>query len=183
MSFELINTYPYEIDNFSLCFYIHYTNKDKSEEEVIESFFTLAAEEERFNRNDFNYNETKNTVSLMRTYDAIKLFKRFLANKARNPQGKTTFFALVEGIEDENNDIRSVEYKQQKDYIEYLNLSLFASKINENLNEATKQAIVRNARLIFVYNYLIIKSSVEESKHFYYILKAALVLKKTKDVF
>ncbi|MDN8806953.1 hypothetical protein Q0N68_14205, partial [Staphylococcus aureus] len=78
---------------------------------------------------------------------------------------------------------QAVEYKRQRDYIERLDLGLFFAKINENLNEVLRQAIVRNAIALTSENYLVFKPTGEEAKQFYYVLKASLIFNRVKEVF
>ena len=79
--------------------------------------------------------------------------------------------------------MQSVEYKRQRDYIERLDLGLFSAKINENLNEVLRQAIVRNAITLTSENYLVLKLTREEAKQFYYALKASLIFSRVEEVF
>lgn len=181
MSFKVKNIYPYEIDDFSLSLYFGYSSEDKPEEELIDSSFIAELEMLEFKKDDFKYNSKNDTFLLKESSEAIKLFKRFSSHKKINSQ--TTFFTRIKGFELEGTYLQAVEYKQQRDYIEKLDLGLFSAKINENLNEVLRQAIVRNAITLTSENYLVFKPTREEAKQFYYVLKASLIFNKVEEVF
>ena len=182
MSFEVQNIYPYEIDDFSMLFYLVYPSEDNlDEEEIINSFFISEIEMLEFDKDDFIYNTKKDTFSLRKNKEVLRLFRRFSANKEL--QTKNTFFTRIKGVEIKSNDVQTVEYKKQKEYIERLDLNLFAEKISESLNEVIKQAIAYNAISLLSENYLLIKSSRKESKRFYSVLKTTLFFNKTKELF
>ena len=174
MSFKVKNIYPYEIDDFTLSFYFGYSSEDKPEEELIDSsFLVVEFEILEFKKDDFKYNRKSDTFLLKESSEVIKLFKRFSSHKKTNSQ--TTFFTRIKGFELETSYLQAVEYKRQRDYIERLDLGLFSAKINENLNEVLRQAIVRNAITLTSENYLVFKPTREEAKQFYYVLKASLI--------
>lgn len=181
MSFKVQNIYPYEIDEFALSFYLGYSSKDKPEEELINGLFVIELEMLEFKKDDFKYNSKNDTFLLKESGEAIKLFKRFSSYKETNSQ--TTFFTRIKGFELEGTYLQAVEYKQQKDYIEKLDLGLFSAKINENLNEVLRQAIVRNAITLTSENYLVLRPTREEAKKFYYVLKASLIFNRVEEVF
>lgn len=181
MSFKVKNIYPYEINDFALLFYFGYSSEDEPEEELIDSFFVIEFEVLEFKKDDFKYNSKNNTFLLKESSEAIKLFKRFSSHKKTNSQ--TTFFTRIKGFELENSYLQAVEYKRQRDYIERLDLGLFSAKINENLNEVLRQAIVRNAITLTSENYLVLKPTREEAKQFYYVLKASLIFNRVEEVF
>lgn len=181
MPFKVKNIYPYEIEDFTLSFYLGYSSEDKPEEELIDSSFVAEFEMLEFKKDDFKYNSKNDTFLLKESSEAIKLFKRFSAHKKTNSQ--TTFFTRIKGFELEGSYLQSVEYKRQRDYIERLDLGLFSAKINENLNEVLRQAIVRNAITLASENYLVLKLAREEAKQFYYVLKASLIFNRVEEVF
>jgi hypothetical protein len=181
MSFKVKNIYPYEIEDFTLSFYLGYSSKDKPEEELIDSSFVAEFEMLEFKKDDFKYNSKNDTFLLKESSEAIKLFKRFSSHKETNSQ--TTFFTRIKGFELENSYLQAVEYKRQRDYIERLDLGLFSAKINENLNEVLRQAIVRNAITLTSENYLVLKLTREEAKQFYFVLKASLIFNRVEEVF